>query len=68
MGATKMFTPYDLRPTVEITAFSLTAISTLVVAIRYLHPTNLVYRSPFNKNLGFIVACGLLDDLKSTIT
>jgi hypothetical protein len=34
IGATKMFTPEDLRLTVEITAFTLTALSTLVVAIR----------------------------------
>ncbi|KAH7412010.1 hypothetical protein DE146DRAFT_751153 [Phaeosphaeria sp. MPI-PUGE-AT-0046c] len=35
MGAIKMFTPWDLRPTVEITAFTLTSLSTLVVAIRF---------------------------------
>ncbi|OAL02125.1 hypothetical protein IQ06DRAFT_346719 [Phaeosphaeriaceae sp. SRC1lsM3a] len=35
MGAIKMFTPWDLRPTIEITAFTLTSLSTLVVAIRF---------------------------------
>jgi hypothetical protein len=30
----QMFTPYDLRPTIEITAFTLTGVSTLVVATR----------------------------------
>ncbi|KAF1848944.1 uncharacterized protein K460DRAFT_415403 [Cucurbitaria berberidis CBS 394.84] len=34
MGAVKMFTPYDLRPTIEITAFVLTGVSTMVVAVR----------------------------------
>jgi hypothetical protein len=33
MGTVKMFSPYDLRPTVEITVFTLTAISTLVVRL-----------------------------------
>jgi hypothetical protein len=35
MGAHQMFTPYDLRPTIEITAFTLTAFSTFVVMTRY---------------------------------
>ncbi|CAO2650141.1 Nn.00g014330.m01.CDS01 [Neocucurbitaria sp. VM-36] len=35
MGAVKMFTPYDLRPTIEITAFVLAAVSTLVVTVRF---------------------------------
>lgn len=39
MGAIKMFTPWDLRPTIEITAFTLTSLSTLVVAIRYVQRT-----------------------------
>jgi hypothetical protein len=34
MGVHQMFTPYDLRPTIEITAITLTALSTLVVAVR----------------------------------
>jgi hypothetical protein len=29
-----MFTPYDLRPTIEITAFTLTALSTFVMVTR----------------------------------
>jgi hypothetical protein len=34
MGVHQMFTPYDLRPTIEITAFTLTALSTFVVVTR----------------------------------
>jgi hypothetical protein len=34
MGATKMFTPYDLRPTIEITEYTLASLSTMVVVIR----------------------------------
>ena len=33
MGA-KMFTPYDLRPTIKITEYTLAGASTLVIAIR----------------------------------
>lgn len=36
MDTITMFRPYDMRPTIEITAFTLTGISTLVILIRYI--------------------------------
>ncbi|KAF1830858.1 hypothetical protein BDW02DRAFT_582531 [Decorospora gaudefroyi] len=35
MGENKMFMPYDLRPTIEITAFILAGLSTVVVGVRF---------------------------------
>ncbi|KAF1939472.1 hypothetical protein EJ02DRAFT_424781 [Clathrospora elynae] len=57
MGAKKMFTPYDLRPTIEITEYVLTGLSTLVLAIRSYYRIWAVGRLKFSD---YIMAAALV--------
>jgi hypothetical protein len=54
-----MFMPYDLRPIVEITMYTLAGFSTLVVAIRY--GCKRTFDSQKLKVLGSTRGCGLLE-------
>jgi hypothetical protein len=64
MGAINMFSPHDLRPTIEITEFTLVTLSTVVIAIRSVsHTCSSTFRSLYllisDSTLGDVLLAGL---------